>query len=77
MNPQVLFVSMALAGCTAADAPTYSNLSVDVSNLPKERQFVRGVILSRVWARTPLSAGATLGVRFDMDAAISVGGVKG
>ena len=70
MKIKVLFVSMAIAVCAAADAATYSNVSVDVSNLPKERQFVRGVILSRVWARTPPSAGATLGVRFEMDAAI-------
>ena len=70
MKIKVLFVSMALAVCAAADAVTYSNISVDVSNLPKERQCIRGIILSRVWARTPPSAGDTLGVRFAMDASI-------
>ena len=70
MKIKVLFVSMVMAAFTAADAATYSNISVDVSNLPKERQCMRGIILSRVWARTPPSPGATLGIRFEMDASI-------
>ena len=65
----LLLVTVGLGVAQAAD---YSQMVVDVSSLPKERQFIRDVILSRVWARTPPTAdGAALTVTFVMDPAFA------
>ena len=70
MKTLVISALMATAVFAAADGATYSDVSVDVSALPKERRFIREMVLSRIWARTPPSAGATLKVRFGMDASL-------
>ena len=60
------------ATCLAAEATDYSKIVVDVSALPKERQFIRGVVLSRVWNRTlPSDAARTLTVTFVVDGSLS------
>lgn len=57
--------------CLAAYGVEYSLIDVDVSSLPKERQFLRGVVLSRVWNRTlPSDDSRGLKVTFAMDASI-------
>ena len=57
--------------CLAARGVEYSWIDVDVSSLPKERQFLRGVVLSRVWNRTlPSDDSRKLKVTFAMDASI-------
>ena len=62
---------VAMGGLGAVQAATYSDVSVDVSALPKERHFVRDLVLSRIRARTPPSERATLKVRFDLDRSLS------
>ena len=74
-----LAFSLQLASAVAG-AATYSQMDVDVSALPKERTFLREVVLSRVWARTPptslsdvalAKADQTLTVRFVIDPSFS------
>ena len=48
MKKIVVFSCLALAAAGAARAATYSDMSVDVSNLPKEGTVLRGMMLSRV-----------------------------
>ena len=71
MNRLVAFSCMVMVAVGAARAATYSDLSVDVSALPKEKRFVRDLLLSRVRARTPPSPGAPLGIRFVLDGSLS------
>ncbi len=70
MKKIVVFSCLAMAALGATQAATYSDMSVDVSNLPKERQVLRSMMLARVWARTLPSPGATLKVRFALDASL-------
>ena len=64
----VASVSAALS-CAAAD---YSRMDADVSALPPERRFLREIVLSRAWARTPPSdAARTLLVSFQTDGSVS------
>ena len=70
MKKIVVFSCLAMAALSATHAATYSDMSVDVSNLPKERQVLRSMMLSRVWARTLPSPGATLKVRLALDASL-------
>ena len=64
----VAYASAALS-CAAAD---YSRMDADVSALPPERRFLREIVLSRAWARTPPSdAARTLLVSFQTDGTIS------
>ena len=54
------------------EAAEYSNMEIDISSLPKERAFIREVVLSRLWNRTPPSDAAnTLAVRFVNDRSLS------
>ena len=71
MNRLAAFFCMVIAAVGAAQAATYSDMSVDVSALPKEKRFVRDLLLSRVRARTPPSPGTPLKVRFVLDGSLS------
>jgi len=63
---------MAMVGLGSVQAATYSAMTVDVSALPKERRFIRGLVLSRVWARTPPETnGVALNVSFVLDSALA------
>ena len=67
----VASVSAALS-CAAAD---YSRMDADVSALPPERRFLREMVLSRAWARTPPSdAARTLLVSFQTDGSMDQSG---
>ena len=51
-----------------AEAAEYSRMNIDVSALPKECQFISGVVLSRVWNRMlPSDSARALSVRFVLD----------
>lgn len=67
----IALYSLATVSLGAVHAATYSEISVDVSNLPKERQVLRNMMLSRVWARTLPSPGDALKVRFALDGSLS------
>ena len=68
MLMEVAAVAFAAA---VAQGETYSSMEVDVSTLPRERAFLRGLLLSRAWDRTPPSdAAGRLTVRFENDASI-------
>ena len=69
---QVLIGVFAAFAMALAHAAEYSQMVVDVSALPKEKAFLRDLVLSRVRARTlPSSAGNTLNVRFSIDATLT------
>ena len=69
---QILIGAAAAFALTCVHAADYSQMEVDVSSLPKEKAFLRDLVLSRVRARTlPSSAAATLDVRFVLDASLS------
>ena len=69
---QILIGAAAAFALTCVHAADYSQMEVDVSSLPKEKAFLRDLVLSRVRARTlPSSAAATLDVRFALDASLS------
>ena len=57
-----------MVGLGVAQAATYSDMAVDVSALPKEKRFIRELVLSRVWARTPPSAGGRVSSATEVDA---------
>ena len=66
-----LAATLPLAVPLAVLGGAFSRISCDVSSLPPERQFVAGMLSSRVEARTPRSDRArTLNVRFMLDADI-------
>ena len=69
MNVKKLMEVAAVAFAAAvARGETYSSMEVDVSTLPRERAFLRGLLLSRAWDRTPPSdAAGRLTVRFEND----------
>ena len=51
---------LAVAFALYAGAAEYSQIEVDASSLPKERAFLREVVLSRIWARTPPTSQTSL-----------------
>ena len=67
---KIVVLSCLAAALASVHAAEYSDMSVDVSNLPKERQVLRNMMLSRVWARTLPSPGAALNVCFALDASL-------
>ena len=61
--------AVAALSCAAAE---YSRIDIDASTLPEEGRFLREVVLSRVWARTPPSDEAkTLVVKFQTDSSLA------
>ena len=72
MKSGFVCLCMAMVGLGSVQAATYSAMTVDVSALPKERRFIRGLVLSRVWARTPPETnGVALNVSFVLDSALA------
>ena len=66
-----LALFIASISVTLSCAADYSRIIADVSELPTERQFLREMLLSRAWARTPPSnAAQTLSVKFKIDDAL-------
>lgn len=64
--------ALCFASAALSCAADYSRIDADVSGLPAERRFLREIVLSRVWARTPPSdAGQTLSVKFQIDGSLS------
>ena len=69
---KLLWALCAVASCSLAEAADYSRIAVNVSALPKEGQFLRGIVLSRVWNRTlPSDAARTLTVTFAVDGSLT------
>ena len=68
MKLGLVVLCAAMVGLGVAQAATYSDMAVDVYALPKEKRFIRELVLSRVWARTPPSAGGRVSSATEVDA---------